>query len=489
MAKQPQRRRTPPRTVTDPRVVRTSVAQDPTIDPGRFLSQVEACRQEENLFANLYQHAADEDISVAGLRRQRRRVSNDPASTIKTVSLVEEDGTLYWRDGIPVRPPGRRRRRRGLETASDGSLVLTREFPTLAPNKIIAAVGLIDRRLNQAIDASLRSRLRQLQLTPNGGFRLQDGDVAGPFSGRTLLFVHGTFSNATNMLGEFTAAGAPGVPLLTRALQGRHKYDRVLFFEHPTLSVSPVINALELGRVMAGSTGQIDVVAHSRGGLVVRWWLEAFGASLRGNSAAEVRAVLVGSPLHGTSLAAPDKMQHAMSLLSNVGTFAEKTLGLVGLTNPFLWVAGKLIEVIVSVAGALARTPLVDALTALVPGLAGQSAVDNNHEINRLRIGPAAVDPSYYAVLANFETRNPGWRFWRNFRSDRAKDLAADVVFPGENDLVVDTWSMTDLGVPRLKLAGATCDFGTSETVWHCNYFREDKTIKYLASKFKLPLA
>ena len=68
-----------------------------------------------------------------------------------------------------------------------------------------------------------------------------------------------------------------------------------------------------------------------------------------------MRAVLAGSPLHGTSLAAPDKIQHAMSLISNVGTFAEKTMSLVGLANPFLWVAGKLVEVIVSVTGALAQ--------------------------------------------------------------------------------------------------------------------------------------
>lgn len=457
-------------------------------DSGRFLSQIAACREQENLFADLYQEADPDERTVAGLRRRRRRAVNHLESTMKTVSLVEEDGTLYWRDGIPERSASRRRGRRGLDATSEGSLVLTREFPTLAPNRIVAAVGVLDRRLNDAIDGTLRSRMRRLRRRADGGFELQPADATGPFSGRTLLFVHGTFSNATNMLEEFGQHGERGVRLLTRALQGAHKYDRVLFFEHPTLSVSPVINALELGRAMAGSSGQIDVVAHSRGGLVVRWWLEAFGSSLRLASRAQVRAVLAGSPLHGTSLAAPDKIQHAMSLISNVGTFAEKTLGLIGVANPFLWVAGKLVEVIVSVTGTLARTPLVDALAALVPGLAGQSAVDNNHEINRLRVGPCAVDPAYYAVLSNFETQNPGWRFWRNFRKDRALDLATGIVFPGDNDLVVDTWSMTDFGVPKLKLAGPACDFGTSDTVWHCNYFRQPKTINYIAARFALPL-
>jgi hypothetical protein len=455
-------------------------------DPGRFLSHIEACRREEDLFKGLYVTAEPGQQTVAALRRRRRRAVNDIDSTMKAVPLVEENGTLYWRDGIPSRPAARRRGRRGLDATSEGSLVLAKEFPTLAPNKIIAAIGAIDRRLNSAIGESLQSRLRAARQTPGGSFVLQDADASGPFNGRTLLFVHGTFTNAANMLSEFMTTDGGGLRFLNRAVK---KYDRLLFFDHPTLSVSPVINALELGRAMAGSSGQLDVIAHSRGGLVVRWWLEAFGSSLRLASNAQVRAVLAGSPLHGTSLAAPDKIQHAMSLLSNIGTFAEKTMNLVGLSNPFLWVAEKLVEVIVSVTGALARTPLIDALTALVPGLSGQSAVNNNHEINRLRIGPCAVDPAYYAIMSNFETSNPTWRFWRNFRKERLADLATDIVFPGDNDLVVDTSSMTDFGVPRLRLAGAACDFATSDEVWHCNYFRQAKSINYLASRFSLSLA
>jgi len=42
---------------------------------------------------------------------------------------------------------------------------------------------------------------------------------------------------------------------------------------------------------------------------------------------------------------------------------------------------------------------------------------------------------------------------------------------------------MTDLGLPNLRLADPPCDFGTSDTVWHCNYFRQPKTIDYIAEK------
>jgi len=451
-------------------------------DPGRFGGHVEAVRGERDLFADFYDERPGADVTIAGLRRRRRRALNDFHSATKTISLVEENGALYWRDGVPARTPSRERRRsgrRGDETDA-GSLVLTHEFPTLAPNRVVAAVGALDRRLNPAIDESLQSRLRQMRRTPAGTFEVQAGNVTGPFTGRTLLFVHGMFVSAASLLEEFTAAGAPGRRLLERATAGK-RYDRVLFFDHPTLSVSPMINALELGRAMAGSSGTIDVIAHSRGGLVVRWWLEAFGGSLARN--ARVRAVLAGSPLRGTSLAAPDKIQHAMSLLSNIGTLAEKTLGLAAGANPFLWVAPKILEVLVSVTGALWKAPLLDAAAVLIPGLAAQSAVENNHEINRLRTGPAAIDPAYYTVLSNFETEDPAWRFWRNFRQDRLGHLAASIVFPGTNDLVVDTASMTSFGVPGLRAAGA-CDFRTSSTVWHGNYFRQKRTIDYIADRF-----
>jgi hypothetical protein len=475
--------------------------QDTSDDPRNFQAHADAWDEHEDIFTGLQLTINEERESIGGLRRRRRRVANASDDPIKTVSLVDEDGVLFWRDDIPaptaapakldIGPRARRRlRRAGLTpppdqenpVMQDGPLVLTRTFPVLAPNKIVAAVGAIDQKLNRALDASLYSRLRPLRRTADGKFSLGE-TVTTKLDGRTLLFVHGTFSNATNMLGEFEATDK-GVRFLGAATSGAKQYDNVVFFEHATLAVSPVINALELGRFFANASGQIDVIAHSRGGLVVRWWLEAFGKSL--SIQAVVRAVLVGSPLRGTSLAAPDKLQGVLSLLSNIGSFAQATLDLAGPANPFIWVAGKLVQVVVSATGALARTPLVDGLVALVPGLAGQSAVDNNHEINRLRLGPCAVDPSYYAVQSNFETANPGWKFWQNFRAMRAGDLAADAVFKGPNDLVVDTKSMIDLGVPNLQLADQPCDFGKSDTVWHCNYFRQPRTIDYITEKLAL---
>jgi hypothetical protein len=474
--------------------------QDDRERPELFQSQVDAWDKDEKLFGELYDKYDDESASVGGLRRRRQRASNATDEPIKTVSLIQKNGVLFWCDDIPEGKPAildvgpRRRRLRGraglpalprVESPpemKDGPLVLTRTFQVLAPNKIIAAVGRIDQHLNSALDQSLRSRLRPLRMAADGTFMLGD-DAAGPFGGRTLLFVHGTFSNAGNMLEEFKATEG-GRSFLNAAMSGAKPYKNVVFFEHATLAVSPMINALELGRFFADSSGQIDVIAHSRGGLVVRWWLEAFGKSLNIPPAAPVRAVLVGSPLNGTSLAAPDKLQGALSLLSNIGSYAQATLNLFGGANPFIWVAGKLVQVVVSATGALARTPLVDGVVALVPGLSGQSMVSNNLEIDRLRLGPCAVEPHYYAVQSNFETADPGWKFWQYFRKDKLADIATNAIFPGHNDLVVDTDSMIDFGVPHLQLADPPYDFGTTGDVWHCNYFRQPPTIAYLTQKF-----
>ena len=480
----------------------------PQDDNGRsaiFQSMADAWDKNEALFDDLRTFGYDkEEASVGGLRRHRKSASNVADEPIKTVSLIEENGVLVWRDDIPEGHPidlgiGPRRRRMlrraGLsapeptltpsEIAKDPA-VLTRTFPALAPNKIVAAVGRIDQHLNSALDSTLRAKLRPLRKASDGTFTLDDdaaSAVAGTLDGRTLLFVHGTFSNATSMLEEFTAT-KEGRVFLNAATSGPTRYKNVVFFEHATLAVSPIVNALELGRLFANASGQIDLIAHSRGGLVVRWWLEAFGKSLSIPSDTPVRAVLVGSPLNGTSLAAPDKLQGALSLLSNIGTFAEVTLKLAGAANPFLWVAGKLVQVVVSATGALARTPLVDGVVALIPGLSGQSMVSNNLEIDRLRLGPCAVDPRYYAVQSNFETDSPGWKFWRYFRKSTLADTATDAIFPGANDLVVDTDSMIDFGVPHLQLADKPCDFGTTDKVWHCTYFRQPQTIAYITQKF-----
>lgn len=119
--------------------------------------------------------------------------------------------------------------------------------------------------------------------------RLYLGAAKPAATGRILLFVHGTFSKSEALFDQLNDPNFPaGRDFLGRALQ---HYAQVLAFNHPTISVSPLLNALDLARLLADTAADIDVVCHSRGGLVTRWWLEAFdrGPGRR-------RVVLVGSP-------------------------------------------------------------------------------------------------------------------------------------------------------------------------------------------------
>lgn len=134
---------------------------------------------------------------------------------------------------------------------------------------------------------------------------------------------------------------------------------------------------------MRGCAANVTVVAHSRGGLVTRWWLDVLGGAAEGTRT----AVLVGSPLAGTSLASPARVKDALDLLTNIG---------------------KALRIFTSVTSALTSMPIADAAIALVPGLNAMSRTDNNREIGQLRAGPPSA-ARYCVIQSNFESEKPGW--------------------------------------------------------------------------------
>jgi len=86
------------------------------------------------------------------------------------------------------------------------------------------------------------------------------GKVLG---GRALLLIHGTFSTADAAFSEFVDKAKAEL----NALYG----GRVFAFNHPTLHVSPGENlSWFLAQVPRGKRLEIDVLSHSRGGLVAR---------------------------------------------------------------------------------------------------------------------------------------------------------------------------------------------------------------------------
>jgi pimeloyl-ACP methyl ester carboxylesterase len=402
-----------------------------------------------------FQEDLPRERSISALRRERGGIVRDD---IGVLTLVEEDGLLHWEEAAGVLPR-RLKGRRGF----------------WGPQKVVKQLKV------QKLGFSEVARFLETfdrKLTPYWGLRRWDGGhlkPAGELTGKRpiLLFVHGTFSKSEAIFEQLqkTKYG-------TAFLAKMHQKYEILAFDHPTLSISPMINALDLGRVLGNYPQPIDVICHSRGGLVTRWWLETFDSGKHGRR----RAVLVGAPLDGTSLAAPDKLRNGIDLLTNLGHLLGEGMSLI----PYLTVAGGLLKIVSSFGSLMAKTPAVDAAVAAVPGLAAMSRINNNFELQRLNTTiPGTADPKYFAVASNFAPIGQGWKFWRNFArcKDQLAHLATDrLIFNADSDLVVDTESM-------FRLAGSimipdeperVCRFHDSPTVHHTNYFLQAETLTFI---------
>ncbi|HEX7177916.1 MAG TPA: hypothetical protein VF240_21835 [Pyrinomonadaceae bacterium] len=412
------------------------------------------------------------ELPISKLRRGGRR--RPPDDSTEMITLTEEDGFLQWEEGAGVvMTGGRRGLRRGLAPAApSGEIVAQYKFEKLAPSDVGTFLEGLDKKWTPT--PGLR-RLPSAKGAPQ--------TVAAPTPNaakKTLLFIHGTFSNNDHLLAELRSTPA-GRDLIGRSLK---HYGEVLFFDHPTLSVSPVLNALDLARLFAGFKRPVDIVCHSRGGLVARWWLEGFS----GAAVAPRRVVMVGAPLAGSSLAAPPRLRAALGLITNVGRALSLAGSASSLAVPMLSVAVGLVKVITSIASLGEKAPLIDAAVAMIPGIAGQSRVGNSAELRRLREKTGGPLPDYFAVRCNFETdENHGWAFWRHFRKENLADLGANKVFDGANDLVVDTDSMTDLFDQIHIPAANVFDFGTTDRVHHTNYFQQPETIDFISKSLGIP--
>ncbi len=415
------------------------------------------------------------EIPIRLKRRMRGQTAYDDPRLAMT--LTEVDGVLRWNDGYGYRSGSGLRRSR-MSLGAEGDIVAPINFQRLEPSKIGEYLRSLDLRLTPRCNFET-PELGMRQLV-NGSW--QNPGVKPVKAGRILLFIHGTFSESDMYLKELPQTDA-GKELLKK-IQSKKNYDQALAFDHATLALSPVLNAMDLARIFADCKSDVDVICHSRGGLVARWWLERYDGRGRGSS----RAVLVGSPLAGTSLAAAPRLRAAINLLTNVARVLEKTSGLASVAFPIFTVVTGLLRVIASAGTIASESPIFDAAVALIPGLLGQAMVGNNEELNRLN-RECTTAPHYFAVRSDFKPAQPGWEFWKYFVDvgDRAKDWAADLVFEDANDLVVNTASMTVLARPPRPLSIKKFhDFGQNANVHHTVYFRQPETADFISTCFGL---
>ena len=295
------------------------------------------------------------------------------------------------------------------------------------------------------------------KVTPNGanGLTLTAG---APGSGdRTLLFIHGTFSNAN---GGFGSIAAGDFFQRVQPLYG----DRIYAFNHFTISRTPEENAKLLLGGLGNGEHLFDVITHSRGGLVLRNLVER--SSQLGAAAARFKlrhAVLVASPNDGTPLATPARWQETVGWLANLLELFPD--------NPFTTGAAFVSEALVWLAGHAAGD---------LPGL--RSMDGGGPLVADLQAPPPPPDGAYSALVSNYQ---PDGALWQ-----RAVDAGIDWFFGSANDLVVPTeggWLIDRDGashIPgeRIGCFGPGGNLGTGTPPTHVSFFGRTETSDFIAA-------
>jgi hypothetical protein len=219
-------------------------------------------------------------------------------------------------------------------------------------------------------------------------------------------------------------------------------------FDHWTLSKTPLENAempwRELPATVKSAPKCLDIITHSRGGLVARamMQLQLNGAPVPANVEKSIdHVVFVGTPNFGTALADETNWSRAADLLLNL--IHLDSLGLYG-----------------KLSGLLARLALGHVGAELenrIPGLQAQnpSARKRGQFLGDLLAAAVPADVSVSAIASNYEPRRDEPHL--KFIAQSAGDAAVDAFFDGFNDLVVNTtnvWldSVLSIGSERARL-------------------------------------
>ena len=315
-------------------------------------------------------------------------------------------------------------------------------------------------------------------------------------SPKILLLVHGTFSTT---LGSY---GALGLTAWGRSfLEHTNKeYDAVIGYDHPTLSLDPGSNALDLYNQLtknySGPPLSIDTISTSRGGLVVRSLIEQVQPRLNWNVSFNI-TIFVASPHEGTSLADPENWRRFIDLYTNLALSSARFLGQVTGMPLVTTILSAIIKVIAALLKFLA-THIIEA--GLIPGLSamspGSEFVEN---LNRDSIGmQALIDTSCYVIKSNFEFEllDVPTRKISQIPGNLKKllvDSIVDELIVDENDLVVNTRSMSAIHASRASslppdgFVKEICDYSANPIVHHTAYLEQYRTVVALSIWLGLP--
>jgi pimeloyl-ACP methyl ester carboxylesterase len=239
-------------------------------------------------------------------------------------------------------------------------------------------------------------------------------DWAALSAGPALLFLHGAASRSHTGFGR--------VPEALLAELHRRYGGRVLAMDHFTVSVDPTENAQWLAANLPdGADLTVDVIAHSRGGLVGRVLAEHAEELGLGGRLTVRTLVMVGTPNAGTVLADREHLDRLLDRLTNLAQLIPD--------NPVT----DTIDVVLTLLKQLA--------VGAFGGLSGIMAMDPRGSYLRGYLNrPATTAAVYRAVASNFEPAQ-GSSLQR-----AARDGLTDVIFgSARNDLVVPTDSVFEI--------------------------------------------
>jgi hypothetical protein len=350
-------------------------------------------------------------------------VARHPSGALTFHRTVSFAGGEHLFD-VPLPPPARR------GPAGAVALFVLRVAGTAAR----AALRVLARTWEKRRFAAARVPLGLVSLARRGNSLVatRARGTLPPGPERCLLFLHGTFSHAAAAFGDLAKE-----PAAFDALAGAYG-GRVYAFNHLTVARAPDDSVKDLRRSLSGA--RVDVVTHSRGGLVLR----ALAASKR--APAIGRAFLAASPSEGTPLAAPARWDELAAWIANLGEALPSGAIVFGLdfaAEALVWIARR-------AGGAL-------------PGIAAMDPA--GAFLAKLNARPPAAATRYGAAVADF---TPGGGL-----AKRLLDAGADAIFRTPNDLVVPTEGGLSLGRARIA-ARDTVRFTGS--VHHLNLFAQKET-------------
>lgn len=270
--------------------------------------------------------------------------------------------------------------------------------------------------------------------------------------GRSLLFIHGTFSRAASAFYELT-------PEFIEELNERY-HGRVFAFEHKTLSEDPTENAKYFVSSMPeGQVLDVDIVCHSRGGHVSRILVEGQAdLPLEGKALTINQVVFVASPNRGTVLTDPKYMSDFVDSYTNILNVLPDNL------------VTDVLEAVITVVKELA--------VGALKGLEGLQSMNpsGDYVVQYLNKGTAS-DTIYRSIASDFDPTKPEFKSW-------AKDKLMDCIFKEENDLVVPTKGVYEKNGDAMFPIEAVnrLDLLRVEGVHHGSFFGNRRVVEKLNS-------